>query len=179
VLARRFNLALGLNIEAITAPFDPEDHHTSYSTLLIGCVDNHEARRALARANCLCWLDTGNSRQNGQIVCGSSGDRERVLKALERMAARDGVVTHLPSPYLVFPDLLEPDEEPEPALSCQQRVEQGQQHILINDCVATTAAGYIWRLLHRQPLTSFASFISLHAVRPVVISAEEIRHYVG
>jgi PRTRC genetic system ThiF family protein len=178
VLSRRFNLALGLNIEAIAAPFDPEVYHTTTSTLLVGCVDNHEARRALSRAKCMT-LDCGNHATEpvGQVAIGSNSNREQVLRELERMAARDGVVTHLPSPYLVFPDLLQPEEEPEPDLSCQQRIEAGRQHILINDCVAVTAAGYIWRLLHRQPLTSFASFISLHAVRPVIISAEEIRHY--
>jgi PRTRC genetic system ThiF family protein len=181
VLSRRFNLALGLNIEAIAAPFDPEDHHTTTSTLLVGCVDNHEARQALARANCLCWLDTGNSRQNGQIVCGSTGDRDRALKALERMPHNDGALYELPNATLIFPDLLEPEPEPEtaPDISCAERVAAGEQHLLINDCMATAAASYVWKLLHHQPLHHFMTYVSLAAVRPVGVSAAEIRHYLA
>lgn len=50
LLARRFNLALGLDITAFPEPFDPERHPSGHGTLLVGCVDNHEARRTLARA---------------------------------------------------------------------------------------------------------------------------------
>ena len=40
-LARRFNLAMGLNITAYIEPFDAEKHVARYGSLVVGCVDNH------------------------------------------------------------------------------------------------------------------------------------------
>ncbi len=178
LLARRFNLALGLDISAIPEPFDPVRHPNGPGTLLLGCVDNHQARRALAEARGL-WLDCGNHGETGQVICGSSSDREAVRRGIERMAGQGGVIHDLPNAALVFPGLLEPDPEPQPAsdVSCAELVEAGSQHLLINDAVATAAAGYVWKLLHRLPLTSFISFVSLDTIRPVPVSAEEIGAY--
>jgi PRTRC genetic system ThiF family protein len=179
LLMRRFNLALGLDITAIPEPFDPERHPNGPGTLLVGCVDNYQARRALARAECTCWLDMGNHAQSGQAICGTSSDRERVLKALDRMEKQGGVIHDLPNAALVFPELLEPIPEPksDPAVSCAELVEAGTQHLLINDAIATAAAGYVYRLLHRKPLVSFLSFVNLEAIRQVPVSADEITVY--
>ncbi|MBN1121797.1 MAG: ThiF family adenylyltransferase [Anaerolineae bacterium] len=175
LLSRRFNLALGLDSTAIPEPFDPERHPNGPGTLLLGCVDNHEARRALARAGCL-WGDSGNHLASGQFVIGDSSDRETVLDALARMETQGGVIHHLPNAALVFPELLEPNPEPGPApgASCGDLMDQA---LLINDAVAVAAASYVFRLLHRIPLTSFISFVSLEAIRPVPVSDEEIRTY--
>lgn len=171
VLARRFNLALGLDIAAIPAPFDPERHLRGPHTLLIGCVDNHLARRALATANCLA-IDTGNARESGQVICGSTSDPAVLRRALDRV--HKGVIDALPGAALIFPALLDPDPEPTPAASCAARVDAGSQHLLINDMVAAVAASYVYRLLHRQPLTHHLTYLSLDAVRPVEITRESL-----
>lgn len=72
LLMRRLNLALGLDITAIPEPFDPDRHPNGNGTLLIGCVDNHEARRALAQATGF-WIDCGNHFESGQVVAGNCG----------------------------------------------------------------------------------------------------------
>jgi hypothetical protein len=41
----------------------------------------------------------------------------------------------------------------------------------------TAAAGYVYRLLHRLPLESFMSYVSLETIRPVPVSVEEIKTY--
>jgi PRTRC genetic system ThiF family protein len=177
VLSRCFNLALGLDSTAIPEPFDPAQHPNGPGTLLVGCVDNHEARRTLTRADGL-WCDCGNHAvdPSGQVICGSTSDRQIMLDALSRMESPGGVIHHLPNAALVFPELLEPDPEPgpDPDVSCGDLPEQ---NLLINDAVATCAAAYIWKLLHRKPLVSFMSFVSLEAIRPVPVSSEEIRAY--
>lgn len=176
LLSRRFNAALGLDIAWDAAPFDPEKHAGRPRTLLIGCVDNHLARRALAQANTL-WLDCGNNTQSGQIICGTTGDPMAMRDALEKS---NGVISALPNAALVFPELLEPEEAPgaDSGASCAELVEAGVQHLLINDAIATAAAAYVYRLLYLKPLTSFMTFVSLDAVRPVPITRNDIEAYI-
>src|SRR5258708_2641255 len=71
ILARRFNLAMGLNISWHNEPFDAEKHTRGYGTLLCGAVDNHLARIELARARGV-WIDSGNAVSSGQVVIGCS-----------------------------------------------------------------------------------------------------------
>lgn len=178
LLSRRFNLALGLSSTAIPEHFDPEHHPNGFGTLLIGCVDNHQARLALSQAEGI-WLDCGNHRNSGQVVCGNSSDREEVLRSIERMDEREGITFHLPNAALLFPNLLEPEEETEPTpdVSCAELVEAGSQHLLVNDAISTAAAGYVWKLLNREPIHSLMTFVSLDTARPVGISKEEIEAY--
>lgn len=176
LLARRFNAALGLDIAWDPAPFEPEKHGSRYGTLLVGCVDNHLARRALAEVNAI-WLDCGNHTDSGQIVCGTTSDLALVRDVLEK---NNDVISVLPNAALVFPDLLEMEETSAPDMnaSCAELVEAGVQHLLVNDAIATAAAGYVFRLLYRKPLTSFLSFVSLEAVRPIPISKEDLEVFV-
>ena len=60
VLMRRFNLALGLDAVAIPEALDVDKHLPDRGNLLIGCVDNHLARRELAKAEGTVWVDAGN-----------------------------------------------------------------------------------------------------------------------
>jgi PRTRC genetic system ThiF family protein len=77
-LAMRFNAAFGLDIEAIPttllpSTFDPAGSyppHDGYrhQSLIIGAVDNHIARRAIAAtatAHRAWWLDMGNEQFSG------------------------------------------------------------------------------------------------------------------
>ncbi|MBN1966099.1 MAG: hypothetical protein JW910_15725 [Anaerolineae bacterium] len=51
--------------------------------LVVGAVDNHLARRELARAKCV-WLDCGNHHNAGQVLVGNTGDPDQVLKELRK-----------------------------------------------------------------------------------------------
>jgi hypothetical protein len=71
-----------------------------------------------------------------------------------------------PNAALLFPQLLEPEPVPDTAsntedagLSCAELVAMGEQGLFVNDLVASVAAQYIWRILYRQPITAFASFV--------------------
>src|SRR5690242_15728890 len=46
-LAAHFNLAMALGIVAYAELFDADKHASHYGSLVIGCVDNHLARREL------------------------------------------------------------------------------------------------------------------------------------
>lgn len=177
VLARRFNQALGLQIAAIDQPVDARRHFERHGSLIIGCVDNHDARRELAKVDGI-WLDAGNHFDSGQVCIGNSTDRESLLR---HIAGEQGKYRYLPSPALLFPQLLQPEPQPtpQPNLSCADLVARGDQHLLINDLVACVVAGYVYKLLHRQPVTTFVSYVSVDAlsVRSLPICRDEILLY--
>ncbi len=178
VLARRFNQALGLEISAIDQAFNVRRHITGSGNLVIGCVDNHEARRELAQVDGI-WLDAGNHFDSGQVCLGNTSDRDLLWRHIK---GDEGKYRYLPSPAVLFPQLLEPEPQltPQPNVSCADLVARGDQHILVNDLVACVVAGYVYKLLHRQPVTTFLSYISIDtlSVRSLPICRDELLPYV-
>lgn len=177
VLATRFNRALGLDISFYNAPFDAEKHTTHYGTVVCGAVDNHLARRELAKVNGV-WIDAGNHYAAGQVCIGNTSDPA----ALQQIRINNGEISRLPNAALLFPSLLEPDPSPvvTPTPSCAEAVEQDAQMLLINDVVGSVAADYTYRLLTHQPITSFLTYVDLSAcfsVKSIPISAAELRPY--
>jgi hypothetical protein len=87
-LARRFGREVGYSV----LPYDAERHARVFGDgrsrldLLVGCVDNGAARRALAAAldgsrpgvagagirRSVWWLDAGNGRNSGQVLLGNA-----------------------------------------------------------------------------------------------------------
>src|SRR5258706_7162135 len=159
VLARRFNLALGLGITWNNEPFRAVQHARSYGSLLCGAVDNHEARCELAKVQHAVWVDAGNHVTSGQVVVGNCGDRNLVLRSLETEH-----FNYLPNAALIFPSLLEPEPTPDERqptvnLSCADLVEHNQQHLLVNDLMGSIAGEYCFKLLNRVPLHSFLTYV--------------------
>ena len=188
VLARRFSAALGLNIRFHADLFQPSmAYNGGYGNnrLLLGAVDNHEARCALADCGGL-WIDCGNHYSSGQVVIGNTKSTDLIRHEMSQPAKHPKLdalsdtytIRHLPTAAVLFPQLLEPPEEPEPALSCAELVEIGEQHLLVNDLVADVAAQYVYRLLHRQPIRSFMTYIDtdLMNVRSVPITRAELEY---
>jgi len=177
VMARRFNQALGLEIAAIDQPLNVRQHIDRNGNLIIGCVDNHDARRELAQAEGI-WLDAGNHFDSGQVCLGNTTDHENMLRHVK---GDEGKYRYLPSPALLFPQLLEPEPKPnpQPNLSCADLVARGDQHLLVNDLVACVVAGYVYKLLHRLPITTFLSYISIDglSVRSLPICCDELLPY--
>lgn len=178
LLASRFNKALGLDILALPRRFNPKMlKHQQRETLLIGCVDNPEARRAMAETKSL-WLDCGNHYDTGQVILGNNENLEAVRHAFSDKGQRSeaGIIITLPAPHVVFPSLLEPDKpaSPTPELSCADLVARGDQHLFINEYVALAASQYVYRLLHRQPIHSHMSYVSADTgtIKPVLITSE-------
>jgi PRTRC genetic system ThiF family protein len=122
-LATRFNLAMGLGITAYVEPFDADKHASRYGSLVVGCVDNHLARRELSKVSGL-WLDCGNDKTNGQVCLGNTSKPDEVKRAIKA-----NQFSYLPNAALIFPQLLEPEPVPQPIstpdASCADLVEQG------------------------------------------------------
>lgn len=172
LMAIRLSSALGLKIGYITEPFDAETHleheghHTKYGcNLILGCVDNYQARRTLASADSALWIDCGNYYDGGQVVIGNS-DNYGYMYNRERNPA----LNFIPNVAHVYPDILEPEEDESDIIqvvgqadnadSCAELVLRGDQHLLINEYVALAAAQMTYKVLHRQPIQHHEIFVS-------------------
>jgi PRTRC genetic system ThiF family protein len=180
VLMRRFNMALGLDIIAIDQPVSAERHFERWGNLIVGAVDNHLARRELAKASGAVWIDSGNHFNAGQVVVGNTDDYETAMRYID---GQNGRYAYLPNAGLLFPALLEPEPEatpqPEPERSCAELVAAREQDLLVNDWMAVIASQYVYKLLRRQPITSFVSYVSADgmSVRSVPICRDELLAY--
>jgi len=179
-VARRLSFALGLEIGAIPMKFDPERHTDRYGgNLIVSCVDNHEARQAIHRAKGV-FVQSGNERDHGQVIIGSSNDADMIR---HESNWQNDTVRHLPTEGLLFPSLLEPDPvvAPQPAASCGEMVEQGNQSLLVNDWQALVIGSYVYKLLHRAPIHTFMTFIDADdgTVSGKEISRENVLAYLN
>jgi PRTRC genetic system ThiF family protein len=179
IVVRRLNMALGLDIAWIAEPVSAEKHLDRYGAqLIVSCVDTHLARRELHHASGVL-IGAGNHRDGGQVVIGNTADAELMRR---HIVGRNGKYSYLPKEGLLFPALLEPEPPsaaPEPDVSCAELVQRGEQAMLINDFMACVVGQYVYALLHRQPIRTFASFISLDcmSVRSLPICGDELLQY--
>jgi len=181
-LALRLNAAYGLDIEAWPERYEANmardwfHHGGSCAHLLVGCVDNHPARREIAETIALFdgriyALDCGNEQYSGQVLIGNLTDTSRIrLDSL-------GLCTGLPSPYMQEPELLEPDPN-EQAQSCADMALAETQSLMVNRMAATIAAEYtavfvlqkqitqLRTAFNLRPLAAHSQFITQTALRP-------------
>lgn len=197
VVAKRLALAFGLPIEWRVEPFEATRQvgRDSYGTILIDAVDNEQARRELAKASQEGYgrvlISCGNHRDAGQVSignCGTRAEMDKYLAEIERRQVPLGnkdSLHYLPTAYLLFPDLLAPEAPaslPAPSASCADLMLEQEQDVFINDAMALVAARYVQQLLLRQAIQSFLTFVSLSSmmsVKPVPITLENLRSYLG
>lgn len=122
--------------------------------LIVGCVDNLNARRTMAVASgprirhqwgedreepgCY-WLDLGNGASSGQVILGGHG---------------------LPNFFDVFPGQRKAkDRKDIPSCSMAEALEK--QDLFINSTVATLAGQLLWQLMRRGGLNHHGYFVNL------------------
>jgi PRTRC genetic system ThiF family protein len=160
-LALRYGAAWGINIAAYLQPFDPSRlqvkgyyySHNQPLTILLGAVDNANARRRIAatlennnrQAPSTWWMDTGNSKSSCQVLIGTHNRVEELQEAFTLSC------NALPSPVLQHPELLEPLPEELPGaggkLSCAELVAANAQSMTINKLASSLAEDMLIRLL--------------------------------
>lgn len=182
-LAERYGLVWGMEVMAVEKPFSSESsRHFSGLKVIIGCVDRASARKAIMDANSSVWLDCGNTRSYGQVLCGVMPDYR--VKAF----AIPGYCGMLPPPGLVHPELIEDRPElkgkelltyVEPALSCAEIALQDSQGLAINQRMAAEAADYLVRMLITKDLRKYATYIDLESgtSQSKYITEKAIKHY--
>lgn len=181
-LARRFNVALGLNIRYHNTCYDCRTFERN-SCIVIGAVDNHEARAAIAKTSHMLWIDSGNHYNAGQVIIGNTDSLPMVRRDMEVDENDEAEREHwrwLPYATTLYPELLQPDpDEPVANLSCADLVEQGSQHLLINELMAGIAAQYLYKVLFRQEIYSFMTFVDGDALNVRSVPIRNLGGYLG
>lgn len=175
-LAKRITLAWGLECRYSNEPFDAEVHMKQSAgdyrdlTVLVGCVDNHLARKEMHGvveqhqgyrpndAPNIWWIDGGNGRSSGQVLIGSSTKR---LKT-ENYFVGSSICRSLPAPSLIHPELLM-DQEPETKqlVPCPERIRLGEQSLNVNQRVAVEIAEMLTAMFLTRTLKRFATYFDL------------------
>lgn len=166
-LAERFGEAYGLEIEAVTEAFTANHLDKSHRgiSVMIGCVDGPEPRKAMAQAlgsygahngsqHTTVWLDCGNHRNAGQVIIGNTLNPAHLAEGFPL----PNVCTALPAPSLVMPNLLERDrkkEEPRPGASCAELAAANEQSPTINWMIAGFASQFLYGLFSYGELKTF------------------------
>ena len=178
---RHLNAAYGLNVSAIQEPVSAT--HLIGSKLILGCVDGPGPRAVIAEfmsqnyttyASCPIWIDGGNDKESGQVVLGNS--------SVFKISTPDhgSKYTKIPMPSLLMPSLLMPsllEETVTQPLSCADLVLRWEQDMLINDWVALVMAQYTKRLLLREPVTSFLTYVASNYMVAKTVPLTELRRY--
>lgn len=173
-LANRFAHANGVAITAVAARFKASfvrDLAGRSQTLkvLVGCVDNPEARHEIARAthdaygHKLVWLDLGNNYDSGQVLIGGAAE----LHHLRHSFPVPGICTQLPCPAVLEPELINTRKKKRPrrrkTLPCAEAAEQNLQSESVNSQMAGIAYDYLCQLMVKNDLRKFATYASFAA----------------
>lgn len=175
-LAERVSTAWGIETSFACKRFEPEKHLKSSNsdyrslTIIVGCVDNHLARREMHRAleefrsygesSRVWWIDGGNGKTSGQVLLGST---TKTLKP-EQYFTGTSICRALPSPSLQHPDFLKPETiEAESDASCPERVRLGEQGLNVNQRVAIEIAEMLSSMLLTRTLKRHAVYFDLES----------------
>ncbi len=123
-------------------------------------------------------IGSGNHADSGQVCIGNCDDPDLMRRFID---GRDGKYAYLPKEGLLFPELLQRElPRPMPEVSCGERVESGEQSLLVNDWMANVIGGYVYKLLHRQPIHAFLTYVSIGdmpAIRSLPVCRDELLPY--
>ncbi|MGQ0542892.1 MAG: ThiF family adenylyltransferase [Blastocatellia bacterium] len=173
-LAERVATAWGIETGFSCERFDADKHLKSSNsdyitlTIVVGCVDNHLARREIHRAldefrnysdqSRIWWIDGGNGKSSGQVLVGST---TKTLN-LDQYFTGTSICKALPAPSLQHPDLLEPEAiSASNDLSCPERMRLGEQGLNVNQRVAVEMAEMLSSMLLTRKLRRYAVYLDL------------------
>lgn len=175
-LAKRYSTAWSINIFACPSKYSAQlvsnlgGYQFEGLTVLIGCVDNREARRDIQNSSrsiggTVFWLDCGNTKESGQVLLGRNNPGEGISTF-----PTEGRCAWLPLPSRQHKDLVakvEPvtERKKKPAaaegLSCAEIALLDEQGLTINQSIAAVAADYLKRLLLTEDLDRFQTYLDL------------------
>jgi PRTRC genetic system ThiF family protein len=191
-LARRYGHAWGLNVYSYVGKYDESLLLGAELTVLVGCVDNAEARRALHETlennaqetgphsrPAVWWLDCGNGRDTGRGLLGTASVFEQLRGAFpggERCLS-------LPGPVMQSPGILMPEREEVEGggMSCAEMAAANLQSLNVNARVAAEAADMLTRLLVTKDLKRFKFEVNLAAgsMRSWYATPEEVARVIN
>lgn len=164
VLVTRINQFMGLSWEAYPVCFGRElikDNDRSFSEcdILVTAVDSAKARVTIsgfaAGAGYEYWLDTGNTRDTGQVVLGT-------LQEIKQPSGDDcSAILPAITELYDFGAVKEKDSGP----SCSIDAALRQQDLMVNTMTASWALHLLWEGFRKGFLTNHGCFIDLKTYR--------------
>ncbi|MBA7676845.1 hypothetical protein ES703_85090 [subsurface metagenome] len=146
-------------------------HTRAIQGIVIGCVDNADARRTIATTLQYgnWWLDAGNGYSSGQVLFGNA----RGVMYLEHgFDEETQEVTALPIPTLQLPSLLAPPtKELQDSQDCAEAVQSEEQSPVINQAMATLVLEFMHQLL-KGTLSWMGAYLDLEAGTLQTVPAE-------
>lgn len=191
-LAQRYGEAWGLNTMAYVGEFSENLLLAGESHLIVvvGCVDNPEARTTLHHVlghnpedssmypPKVWWLDCGNVKDSGRVMLGSAYTNEQC-----RGAFTGKLVQTLPSPALQYPSLLIPQREDVNAreMSCAELAAANLQSLNINAAIAVQSIDMLTRLLITNDLKRYQCAVNVASgvVKSLYCTPEQIAQEIG
>lgn len=186
-LAERLSAAWGLEVGYANDKLSYENHLKAAGngyrqmTVLVGCVDNHLARREIHRclkelepydsqsAPSAWWIDGGNGKFSGQVLIGSTVKTDFVEDHFTTAA----ICRKLPAPSVLHPELLENQEHAlrrtaaltstQRRASCPELVRLGEQSLNVNARVAVEIGEMLTQFLLTNSLKRFAHYFDLES----------------
>lgn len=164
VLASRINQFFGCDWRAMPTTFPDGD---TVPSLLITAVDTVSARNEIddflsqvmmnsdPDCNGIYWLDTGNTRNTGQVVLGTAGSVEQPTET--------DTIEYLPAVTQLY-DFSEVDEA-EQGPSCSLAAALESQDLMINQMVSTCAMEILWQGFRQGYVTNHGAFIDIRAMK--------------
>jgi len=170
VLVTRVNQFMGLNWRAATDkfPHDESRGYSSYSgTILITAIDSAMGRVKIAdhlreRSHISYWFDTGNTKNSGQVILGSSRNISQ--------PGFDDVVEKLPTVADLY-DLASVNEE-DHGPSCSLADALKHQDLMVNPIIASWAIHILWQGFKQGYLSHHGCFVDLQSTRVIPLPVD-------
>jgi len=191
-LAARVSRAWGIEVGFIKEGFRPallqsktddwsvQTSNSNKLTILVGCVDNHQARLEMHESlkfhneksydttfPRFWWIDGGNGRDSGQVLIGNRLSEKEICQSV----LNTPILSLLPAPSLQHPELLQPEGGKKPRntrqtnerVTCAERIRLGEQSLNVNQRVAVEMSEILSELLLTQKLKRFAAYFDLES----------------
>ena len=166
-LPRIFKLFAEENFDEILSSKD-------YGEIVVGCVDNNEARRLIdkfAQGNSnIYWIDSGNERKSGQVICG--------IKS--RWHIEKETPYRLPFVTNIFSEILDKAQDPKDETSCAERAVEEEQNIFINSIAAGHVLTFLRQIISGEKLSTFGIEFNIKGItKPYYATEENYTKYVN
>lgn len=143
VLAKRYSLALGVNIGSMPEYITRSNKipSTGCYSILVGCVDNNKTRKLIHDkflSECFVWVDSGNELLGGQVFISGIIYNDRGPTGL----TCDIMTDH--------PEMYKSTDKLPTELSCAEHVNSGEQSLGVNLTASTILFNVVNSFMRRQ-----------------------------
>lgn len=181
VLAERYSTVLGMETEYVPSfieklpdlmgLLEPKEWELNpYSTkrtkemvLLLGCVDNNKTRQlchqAFHQSEELIYIDSGNGKYTGQVVCGVRRNGRTIRKSIGG----------------VHPEMLKDTDLFPSEISCAEAAQEDPQSIVANVTAATAVLIMVYNILTHGENNALQTDFSTQTIRMQTVLEKKTR----